>query len=228
MDEFIEIIQSNRLFANVPCEVIRSVIVPHGSTKTYAPESNLFLPLDRVSRVNILLSGKVKLVYYMENGEQDVKNLIFPPKLIGADLICTRTQLSPYQATAVEQSAVFAFPAEVILQPGAMPEAERLTCINNLLQILSNVNMQNEYRLAILTRNGLRERIMVYLTMQANKAQSNTFCISFSREEMASFLRVNRSALSHELSLLRQEGIIDFSKNEFTLLTRYDETVLPE
>lgn len=228
MDEIMEILQRNRLFANVPAEVIRLAIVPHGNVKTYAAGSNLFLPLDRVSRVQVLLSGKIKLVYYMENGEQDIRNLILPPKLIGADLICTRTQLSPYQATAVERSAVFSFPAEVILRQGTMPEAERLICINNLLQILSNVNMQNEYRLAILTRSGLRERIMVYLTMQANKAQSNTFRISFSREEMASFLRVNRSALSHELSLLRQEGIIDFSKNEFTLLTRYDAAVIPE
>lgn len=228
MDELIATIQNNPLFARVPCESIRASIMPRGSVKTYAAGSNLFLPLDRVSRVNVLLSGKVKLVYYMENGEEDVRNLIFPPKLIGADLICTRTQLSPYQATAVEQSAVFSFPAELILQQGSMPEPERLTCINNLLRILSNLNMQNEYRLAILTRSGLRERIMVYLTMQANKAQSNAFRIPFSREEMASFLRVNRSALSHELSLLRQEGIVEFHKNEFTLLTRYDETVLPE
>lgn len=228
MDELITILQKNRLFADVPAEVIRAAIVPHGNTKTYAAGSNLFLPLDKVSRVQILLSGKIKLVYYMENGEQDIRNLIFPPKLVGADLICTRTQLSPYQATAVAQSAVFSFPAEIILQQGTMPEPERLTCINNLLQILSNVNMQNEYRLAILTRSALRERILVFLTMQANKAQSNTFRISFSREEMASFLRVNRSALSHELSKLRQEGILTFHKNEFTLLTRYDATVLPE
>ncbi|MBQ6431668.1 MAG: Crp/Fnr family transcriptional regulator [Oscillospiraceae bacterium] len=228
MEKLIATVQGNPLLANVSGETLRSAIVPRGSTKTYAAGSNLFLPLDRVSRVNILLSGKVKLVYYMENGEQDIRNLIFPPKLIGADLICTRTQLSPYQATAVEQSAVFSFPAEIILQQGSMPEPERLTCINNLLQILSNVNMQNEYRLAILTRSGLRERILVYLTMQANKAQSNTFRISFSREEMASFLRVNRSALSHELSLLRQEGIIEFHKNEFTLLTCYDAAVVPE
>lgn len=228
MDELITILQKNRLFADVPAEVIRAAIVPHGNTKTYAAGSNLFLPLDKVSRVQILLSGKIKLVYYMENGEQDIRNLIFPPKLVGADLICTRTQLSPYQATAVEQSAVFSFPAEVILRQGTMPEPERLTCVNNLLQILSNINMQNEYRLAILTRSALRERIMVYLTMQANKAQSNAFRIPFSREEMASFLRVNRSALSHELSKLRQEGIIDFFKNEFTLLTRYDTAVVPE
>lgn len=221
-------LQSNGLFKNVPGDVIESSIIPRGSVRSFSPGSSVFMPLDRVSSVHVLLSGKLKLVYYMENGEQDMKNILFPPALAGIDLICTRTQLSPYQAAAVEQSEIFSFPAELLLQPGALPEKERLKCISNLLLILSNANMQNEYRLAILTRNGLRDRIMVYLSMQANKAQSDSFTIPFSREEMASFLRVNRSALSHELSLLRQEGVIDFQRNRFALLSHgelgYDMT----
>lgn len=227
MDIDFEMLCGNRLFENVPREVIRSEILPRGSVKTYPAGSNIFLQGDRVSRVELLLSGKVKLVYYTENGDEDIKSIVLPPRLVGVDLICTRTQLSPYQAAAVERSEVFSFPAEQLLQPGTMPERERLICINNLLQLLSHVNMQNEYRLAILTRSGLRERIMVYLTMQANKHRSDTFRIPFSREEMASFLRVNRSALSHELALLRQEGVIDFSKNQFTLLSRPDTGYLP-
>lgn len=217
MDKYTDIILSNRLFENVPREVILSSILPHGRITGFAPGESLFMPQDRVSSIHILLSGKMKLIFYMENGELDIKNLIFPPRLIGVDLICTRTQLSPYQACADEPCEVFSFPAGLILRPGAMPENERLTCINNLLLIISHINMQNEYRLAILTRSGLRDRIMVYLTMQANKARSDTFTVPFSRDEMASFLRVNRSALSHELSLMRSEGIIDFSKNRFSL-----------
>ena len=53
--------------------------------------------------------------------------------------------------------------------------------------------------------------------MQANRLRKRTFAVSFSREEMASFLCVNRSALSHELSLMEQEGLITFRKNVFTL-----------
>lgn len=78
--------------------------------------------------------------------------------------------------------------------------------------------MKKEYRLTIMAQKGLRERILVYLTMQANKRGTNSFTIPFSREELASFLCVNRSALSHELSLMQQEGLIRFHKNEFTLL----------
>jgi len=73
------------------------------------------------------------------------------------------------------------------------------------------------YRFAILSRKGLRERIETYLTMQASRRQTQTFTIPFSREELAAFLCVNRSTLSHELSKMQQEGLISFRKNEFTL-----------
>lgn len=90
--------------------------------------------------------------------------------------------------------------------------------MNHLLTHIANENMKKEYRLAILSQNGLRDRITTYLTMQARRRGENSFTIPFSREEMASFLCVNRSALSHELGLMRSEGIIEFRKNRFTLL----------
>ncbi len=90
--------------------------------------------------------------------------------------------------------------------------------LDQLLTLIAQENMKKEYRLAILSQKGLRERILTYLTMQVRKRGSNTIKVSFSREEMASFLCVNRSALSHELSLMQREGIIRFRKNVFTLL----------
>ena len=77
--------------------------------------------------------------------------------------------------------------------------------------------MKKEYRLAILSQNGLRERITTYLTMQASRRQKTAFTIPYSREELAAFLCVNRSALSHELSRMQSEGLITFRKNYFCL-----------
>jgi CRP-like cAMP-binding protein len=111
-------------------------------------------------------------------------------------------------------------PGEAVLAPGALPEAIRLTVFSRLLALLSQENMKKEYRFAILSRKGLRERILTYLTMQSNKRGTADVTIPFSREEMASYLCVNRSALSHELSRMRQEGILEFRKNRFTLLNR--------
>ena len=72
--------------------------------------------------------------------------------------------------------------------------------------------------MAGVSQRGLRSRILIYLTMQAERRGANSFQIPFSREEMADFLCVNRSKLSHELSLMEQEGLIRFRKNCFTLL----------
>ena len=86
--------------------------------------------------------------------------------------------------------------------------------------------MKKDYRLAILSHKGLRERLMTYLTMQAAKRGTATFSIPFDREALASFLCVNRSALSHEIAAMRKEGIIDCKKNTFTLIAHEQETQL--
>ena len=109
------------------------------------------------------------------------------------------------------------FPGKIIWDPGFLPEPMRRTMTDRLLVLLAQSNMKKEYRLAILSRKGIRDRILTYLTMQADKRHTDTFEIPFNREELASFLCVNRSALSHELSLMRKEGLISFHKNRFTI-----------
>ena len=87
------------------------------------------------------------------------------------------------------------------------------------LLILSHDNMKKHYQLTILSQHGLRQRILAYLSMQATRRKSSSFSIPFSREELACYLCVNRSALSHELRRMEKDGLIRFRKNRFTLLT---------
>lgn len=220
MDVNAEQLLKSHLFTGISGETAEACLIPAGRAREAARGSCLFCPGDRVSDLRILLGGQVRTVYYSESGQQDVRSMLFPPQAVGIDLVCTPTQISPYRAEAVADSVLFQFPADLLLLPGQLPEEERQRCMTNLLHVISNINMQNQYRLAILTRRSIRERVLVYLTMQAEKRQTATFTIPFSRDEMAAFLGVNRSALSHELSLLKEEGVIEFRKNRFTLCGR--------
>jgi CRP-like cAMP-binding protein len=56
------------------------------------------------------------------------------------------------------------------------------------------------------------------LSIEAVKNNSKEFEISYDRQGLADYLGVERSAMSAELSRLRQEGIIDTKKNKFKLL----------
>lgn len=210
-------LQKNELFAHLPDAVIQREVLPHGYLQTIQKGQVVISPQQKVDRLGVILTGRIHIMHLFPSGQYSLMSVLLPMKVLGADLVCTRSQRSPYHAVAALPTQVFSLPIELLTQPGILREEHRLQALNRLLTLISQENMKKEYRLAILSQKGLRERIMVYLTMQANKHQKNTFTIPFSREEMASFLCVNRSALSHELSLMQKEGLLSFQKNRFTL-----------
>ena len=72
-------------------------------------------------------------------------------------------------------------------------------------------------RVSFLSEPCLRRRVRLFLQVCRSRQGSDCFRLSLSREEMAAYLAVNRSALSRELSRLQQEGLIEFNRNSFRL-----------
>ena len=208
----------SRLFRDLPPEVLARELLPWGKARDYEKQAVLIAPGDRVDWFAVVLRGKVQISQIFSDGTSSLMDALVSGHTLGTDLICTRSRRSPYYAVAAGPLRILRFPAALLLEPGALPEEGRLVLWRNLLTILSDDSLRKHYRLAILARRGLRDRVLVYLTMQAERRGTHTFRIPFSREELAAFLCVNRSALSHELSLMEAEGLIRFRKNEFTLL----------
>ena len=73
-------------------------------------------------------------------------------------------------------------------------------------------------RMYCLTQRNIREKILRFLSYCHNSNGSTEFDISMTREELASYLAVDRAALSRSLGELKREGIIDFHKNHFIIL----------
>lgn len=219
MENLAGLLQQTKLLKKLSPDIIQQIIIPRGQIMTRPKGSYIIYELDRVDSVLILLSGRVSIVYSYADGSYSLAGVETAPRVLALDLIASKSRISPYYVLATEDSALFSFPARIILQPGELPETERQMLISELLIMISHLHTLKEKHLMILSRNGLRDRIMSYLSMQASWKRTASFTIPFSREEMAAYLCVNRTALSHELSLMRQEGLIDFSKNHFTLKT---------
>lgn len=215
--ELLQVLSNTELFNNIPTDVIEQLILPSTQLRKFPQGSNLIMPQDCISRISVVLSGIVHIQHIFSDGSYSLMNVLERGELVGADLSATKSHISPYFAVAASDVTVALLPENLLDNPN-IPEAHRHKIGQNLLRIISNENMKKEYRLAILSRSGLRERVVAYLTMQSAKRGNNSFTVPFSREEMASYLCVNRSCLSHELSKMRQEGLLDFHKNSFTLL----------
>lgn len=221
MNDLLELLKKTELFSGLSDEILLREVLPHRQLQDYRKGQFLIEPLQQVSRFSVIVSGKVHIMHIFPEGNYSLMSAMTTGEILGADLVCTPTQVSPYHAVAATSVWVIYFPVELLTKPGQIRENARLQIITNLLALISNENMKKEYRLAILSQKGLRERIMTYLIMQSNRRRKTTFAISFSREELAAFLCVNRSALSHELSLMQQEGLITFRKNIFSLHNRH-------
>ena len=72
-------------------------------------------------------------------------------------------------------------------------------------------------KLGVVSNRTTREKVLAYLSEQARLNGSTVFDIPYSRQELADALYVERSALSHELSKLKQDGLISYTRGHFEL-----------
>ena len=70
----------------------------------------------------------------------------------------------------------------------------------------------------MVTKRTLREKVLAYLSQQAQQQGSDYFEIPLGRVELAEYLCADRSALTRELSAMKQDGILDYDRNVFRLL----------
>ena len=223
MRQYLSLLSGCPLFRQLSPDFIESSILPQARVQEYPKGAFLIHPQQQLNYFGIVAQGAIHTIHLSADGDNRIMDSLEPGQLYGADLMCTRSRLAPYHAMAAQPCTVLQFPIGMVLEPGTLPEPERQTIIAQLLTIIAHENMRKDYRLAILSHKGLRERLMTYLTMQAAKWGTATFSIPFDREALASFLCVNRSALSHEIAAMRKEGIIDCRKNTFTLLNQQEK-----
>ena len=90
--------------------------------------------------------------------------------------------------------------------------------IRNLVAILAAKSVSLLVKIDHISARGIRGKVLAYLSTLSARENSRTVRVPFSRQEMANYLSVDRSALSKELSAMQSEGVIHFNKNLFTLL----------
>ena len=87
----------------------------------------------------------------------------------------------------------------------------------NMLGQATEKNIMLSNRIFCTSSKTIRSRLIAYLSNVSHHFGSNNFCIPFNRQELADYLNLDRSALSKELGKMRDEGILDFHKNNFIL-----------
>ncbi len=94
--------------------------------------------------------------------------------------------------------------------------------IENMLRLVANKNMFLSQKNEFLSCRSIREKLMSYLYFEMKRMGSKSFDTTFSRQELADYLCVDRSAMSRELCKMRDEGIIKFEKSKLIILNVFN------
>ncbi|MBE5816922.1 MAG: Crp/Fnr family transcriptional regulator [Clostridiales bacterium] len=170
-----------------------------------------------VEYFGIVLRGEIIGVTYDEEGEMSVLARHGKGNVVGEILACTQGAKSPVEVVARGESELYLIKYDSLFSPDLSRNPEYTVFLKNLMKTISRQYFDLQKRSSYLRMVSLRRKIITYLKDYPH-TQGEWFEIKFSREELAGYLGVNRSALSRELSRMKDEALIDYSGRRFRIM----------
>ena len=184
-----------------------------------APDETISIEPGYPRRLGIVLTGSVKVYTIDYDGNKTIINAIRGHGAIG-----TMQFMMEYYNVLFE--IVADVPSKIItMDPNALLIADESVALIQHKILVNVMASQRQLFISIsehlvcLSQKNIRDKIMRFLKIRSEAERSYAFDIRFSREELAAYLAVDRASLSRSLSELKREGIIDYHKNHFQILT---------
>lgn len=173
------------------------------------------IELDSVRPIAAVLEGVIHIVQDDYWGTRSIIHMLVPGKTMGESFTSFPGESLNQKAIAQTDCVLLAFSKDKFLG-GNFPEQKRM--LENLLGIYSIHQRIFLQKFQLLSRRKTRDRLLAYFSMIALDKGTARFTVPFTRQEMADYLCVERSAMCTELSAMQREGILRFKGKEFELL----------
>lgn len=181
--------------------------------RKYKAGEPVFFEGDIIDKFCIVKQGSVRSEKTYLNGEVHIVDIFDEGSVFGLAFAVSRSRISALDFISNEESEVVFVSMHSIRRSRFSDRMNK-----SLTYMLADSSIKVSNKVEILAERGLRERVMIYLHILQTKSGTDTVTVKMSREQLAQFLCVNRSALSNELSKMKKEGIIDFKGTVFKIL----------
>jgi CRP-like cAMP-binding protein len=191
----------------------------HGLIKHFPKSDYIYLAGDCIENLCVVLTGTVQMLKEDIWGEKSIIANLTAGSVFGESFLGRLGEKSVVSYFSVSESEVLMLPLEKLLSDNAYysDAYRRLLC--NIVSTIADNNTRLIEKNDILCRKTLRSKILAYLEQEAQMNGSKHFTIPFNRTDLANYLDADRSALTRELTRMKDEGLIDFTKNTFELFT---------
>lgn len=181
--------------------------------RSFEDQQTVYLQGDVVNRVAIVHKGLVKGEKFHEEGTSHLAHMYASGEAFAFEGALSGRKTAPMDFISEGESTVIFFDLEAIYNSSFEREL-----MKGLTELLANDNIKKLYRIETLSQKGLRDRIMTYFNILSDKSGTRIINVNMSRYQLAHYLCVNRSALSHEINEMQRDGLIEINKKRIKLL----------
>lgn len=209
------------LFKGLASEEVDNILKKvNALVKHFEKSDYIYLAGDAVESIGIVVAGTVQMIKEDIMGDKSIittmtSGSIFAENFLGNNKNDEKTNVSYFAAS---DSEVLMVPFSKVLNDIGNNDPGHNKLLANMISIMASNNAQLIEKTEILCKKTLRGKIMTYLEQEAKRNGSNEFTIPFNRTDMANYLDADRSALTRELSRMKESGLIDFEKRDFKIL----------
>ena len=218
MKEFLHILSSSRLFSGISEEELAPMLSCLGArTEAFPKEAFLLRVGDTAESIGVVLSGSVLILQEDLWGNRNILSKVSPGQVYAAAFACAPGAVLNVSVITETPATVMLLNVRRILTVCSSACEHHNRIIRNLLAELAEKNLLQNEKLTHMGQRTTRNKLMSYLSAEAQRLGRYEFDIPFSRQQLADYLAVERSGLSLELGKMQRDGLLTFRKNHFVL-----------
>lgn len=186
------------------------------NTISYKKNVNVLSNVNRDNFIAIIDTGSVQLVFNDYDGNKTILEEITSGQIFGSLTVPIYSE----EITCItkEDTQITYIEYDEITNDEIIKTDFYIIFIKNLIKLLSQQVSTKNNRIELLTKRSTRDKLLEYFRMQSQEKGNKTFTIPMTFTELANYLSVDRSAMSREMSYLKEEGFIKTNGKRITLM----------
>lgn len=207
-----------QLFLGMSPQDIEEVLPCLGAHERSFAKGEAILRAGDVTReIGLVEKGSANVVVNLCWGETRIFGHIPRGDIFAQNYAALPDQQTTCDIVAVEPTRVLFVSLERLLTTCTRACGHHRQLIYNLVRISAEKSLGLSRRMMHIAPKTIRGRVLSYLSELAARQGGPRVRTPFSRQQLAEYLGVNRSALSKELGKMRQEGLLTYHLSEFVL-----------
>ena len=215
MEEIIKKLEKNELFNNVDKTKMLKIL---GNLKysivSYKKGEVIFQEEEICSAIGLIIDGTINIERIYPNGKSIVMSKFKDGDVFGEALLFSKVNKYPATVIALSDCKVLYLTKNETIKLFSVENK----LMENFMMLLSEKIIILNNKIRSISLKSVRQKVVDYILCEYMNEKNEEIKLKYSKEEIANDIGIPRPSLSRELIKLRDEGLINFSRNKITIL----------